>query len=60
MTFHFNDSERKIILQKYWKNENYPKILVKPAIEDGVADTGAHGDNMAQTKDEEISLQNTK
>ena len=29
---------------------------MQPAIEDGVADTGAHGDHMAQAKSEEISL----
>ena len=29
---------------------------MQPAIEDGVADTGAHGDHVAQAKSEEISL----
>ena len=41
-------------------HELLPEVGVEPAVEDRVADTGAHGDDMAQTEGEEIYLKNCK
>ena len=38
-------------------DEVFSKVGVEPAVEDGVADTGAHGDDVANTEGEVVNLE---
>ena len=45
---------RHILKIWYYLHKFFPKVSVEPAVEDGVADTGAHGEGVAEAEAEVV------